>query len=88
MKDKPLVENAVLPHTETKKLAHPFIFHSSLPVLVPIRSALFLFQTNFVNWQCKAFVHFYNGKRVHPVKEYSLFNLLVKKCFDSKITYV
>ena len=59
-----------------------------LPELVPIRSALFLFQTNFVNWQCKAFAHFYNGKRVHPVKEYSLFNLLVKKCFDSKITYV
>ena len=27
MKDKPLVENAVLPHTETKKLAHPFIFN-------------------------------------------------------------
>ena len=27
MKEKPLVENVVLPHTETKKLAHPFIFN-------------------------------------------------------------
>ena len=27
MKEKPLVENAVLPHTETKKLVHPFIFN-------------------------------------------------------------
>ena len=24
---KPLAENAVLPHTETMKLAHPFIFN-------------------------------------------------------------
>ena len=27
MKDKPLEENAVLPDTETNKLAHPFIFN-------------------------------------------------------------
>ena len=27
MKENPLVENAVLPDTETKKKAHPFIFN-------------------------------------------------------------
>ena len=54
MKERPLVENAALPHTETKKLAHPFISFSSksmpLPELVQRRSVLFLFQINFVYW--------------------------------------
>ena len=27
MGEKPSVENAVLPHTETKKLVHPFILN-------------------------------------------------------------
>ena len=54
IKERPLVENAALRHTETKKLAHLFISFSSksmsLPELVQRRSVLFLFQINFVNW--------------------------------------
>ena len=45
---KPLVENVVLPQTETKnKRIHPFSIKSiPLPELVERHSALLLFQTN------------------------------------------
>ena len=53
MKEKPLLENAVLPDTETKKLA--------CILSLSIKSVLFLFQTNFANWQCKTFDQFYDS---------------------------
>ena len=59
-----VVENAVLPPTETKKQAHALIKSMTLPELVQRRSVLLLFQSNFVNWQSKAFAQFYDGSEL------------------------
>ena len=59
-----LVENAVLPPTDTKKQAHALIKSITLPELIQRRSVLLLFQTNFVNWQSKAFAQFYDGSEL------------------------
>ena len=44
----------------------------SIPLskLVQRRSVLFLFQTDFVNWKCKAFVQFYDGSELKKGSSY------------------
>ena len=70
-KEKPLVENTVLPDTKAKNIAHPFIFKSiPLPELVQRHSVLVLFQTNFVHSQCKAFAQFYNSSEMKKGSSY------------------
>ena len=67
---KPLVENVVLPQTETKnKRILPFSIKS-----IPLPEGLLNFNM-VVNW-----------KMVHLIKNYSLLILLVKKGFGGKIT--
>ena len=43
-----------------------------LPELAQRRSVLFLFQTNFVNRQCKAFAQFYDGSEMRKGSSYRL----------------
>ena len=82
MKEKPLAENAVLPHTETKKLS--FHFHLDwYHYLNEHRDALFCFCFKLILsiGSVKVFLNFtmvMNCKRVHLVRDYNLFNLLVK----------
>ena len=72
IKEKTLVENAVFPPTETKKQVHLLIQSVPLPKLAQRRSVWSLFQTNFVNWQCKVFAQFYDDSEPKKISSYKV----------------
>ena len=72
MKEKPLVENVVLSHTETNRLVYPFIFIEIDTTTWTSKEMLyfFLLQNNFVKWQCNAFAQFYGGSELKKGSSY------------------